>query len=237
MVDEPATHHLPSRKDYIGESWTLVPSKEDGTPLRFQTYFNLPVNSLAHNLIKESVKLHKELHHIRELLRQAKTKPYRIKKDGAPKGRATITYRGGVPTSRDAPVPGTKRFRVKGKLAPRYIDPFKIIDRQGEVAYKIELPSEIPDVHKNFQVSQLRKCLQVPNHPDLYKDIDHQAIDLQPDFTYRDRPFSILDEAQHCTRSRTIKYFKVQWKNHTEAEATSEHQDYFRSEFPYLFSS
>ena len=77
MADEPATRYLPFRKDDLGESWTLIPSKEDGTPLRFQTYFSLSADSLAHNLIKESVKLCKELHHTRELLRQAKTKPDR----------------------------------------------------------------------------------------------------------------------------------------------------------------
>jgi hypothetical protein len=86
MADEPATRYLPFRKDDLGESWTLISSKEDGTPLRFQTYFSLSADSLVHNLIKESMKLREELHHTRELLRQAKTKPDRIKKDGAPEG-------------------------------------------------------------------------------------------------------------------------------------------------------
>jgi hypothetical protein len=54
---------------------------------------------------------------------------------------------------------GTRRFRVKGKLAPRYVGPFKIIDRKGEVAYQLELPPQLSDVHDVFHISQLKKCL------------------------------------------------------------------------------
>ena len=135
------------------------------------------------------------------------------------------------------PLKGTKRFHVKGKLAPRFIGPFKITARRGEVAYQLELPPELSGVHNVFHVSQLRKFLQVPNRSDPCKEIDHQAVDLQPDLTYRERPIRILDEAERCTRSRTITFFKVQWSNHTEAEATWEHEDYFRSEFPELFNA
>ena len=96
---------------------------------------------------------------------------------------------------RVTPLKGTKRFHVKGKLAPRFIGPFEITARRGEVAYQLELPPELSDVHNVFHVSQIRKCLQVPDKPDLYKDVDHHAIDLQPDLTYRARPIRILDEA------------------------------------------
>jgi hypothetical protein len=54
---------------------------------------------------------------------------------------------------------GTQRFKIKGKLAPRYVGPFKIIRRKGEVAYQLELPSQLSDVHDVFHVSQLKKCL------------------------------------------------------------------------------
>lgn len=103
MVDELNTHLLPYRKDEICTTWTLVPSKEDGTPLMFQTYFNLSTDSLANNLIMDSVNLRKELNNACDLLRQTKTKLDGINKDGAPKGRPTIAYRGGVPPSRHAP--------------------------------------------------------------------------------------------------------------------------------------
>jgi hypothetical protein len=61
-----------------------------------------------------------------------------------------------------SPMTGTRRFKVKGKLAPRYVGPFKIFDRGGEVAYQLELPPQLSDVHDVFHVSQLKKCLRVP---------------------------------------------------------------------------
>jgi hypothetical protein len=58
-----------------------------------------------------------------------------------------------------SPTRGTCRFKVKGKLAPRYVGPFKIVDRRGEVTYQLELPPQLSDVHDVFHVSQLKKCL------------------------------------------------------------------------------
>jgi hypothetical protein len=60
-----------------------------------------------------------------------------------------------------SPMRGMKRFKVKGKLSPRYIGPFKILERKGEVAYQLELPDSLSDVHDVFHVSQLKKCLRV----------------------------------------------------------------------------
>jgi hypothetical protein len=57
---------------------------------------------------------------------------------------------------------GFHRFKIRGKLAPRYIVPFKILEQRGEVAYQLELPPQLSDVHHVFHVSQLRKCLRVP---------------------------------------------------------------------------
>lgn len=112
MADEPATRHLPFIKDEDGGSWTLTPSSKEGAPFRFQTYLSLSADSLAHNLIKKSVKLRQELHHTRELLRQAKTKTGKIKKDGAPEGQPVVAYRGGIPPARDTP---TRRHRMSAK--------------------------------------------------------------------------------------------------------------------------
>jgi hypothetical protein len=61
-----------------------------------------------------------------------------------------------------SPMRGTRRFKVKGKLAPRYVGPLKVIDHKGEVAYQLELPPQLLDVHNLFHVSQLKKCLWVP---------------------------------------------------------------------------
>jgi hypothetical protein len=78
-------------------------------------------------------------------------------------------------------------FHVKGKLAPRYISPFKILERHGEISYKLEMPAELSEFHDVFHISQLRKCLQVPSKPETFKEIDHNPIDLNHDLTYRER--------------------------------------------------
>jgi hypothetical protein len=54
---------------------------------------------------------------------------------------------------------GTRRFKVKEKLAPRYVGPFKVISHKGEVTYQLNLPSQLSDIHDVFHVSQLNKCL------------------------------------------------------------------------------
>jgi hypothetical protein len=121
-----------------------------------------------------------------------------------------------------------QRFHVKGKLAPRYIGPFKILNRKGTMSYKLELAPKLSEFHDVFHMSQLRKCLQVPNKPETFTEIDHNSIDLNSDLTYRERPIRILEEDVHLTHRHKIKMYKVQWSNHTEDEATWEREDYLR---------
>ena len=61
-----------------------------------------------------------------------------------------------------SPMRGIRRFNVKGKLAPQYIGPFKVLERKGEVAYRLELPTNLSGVHDVFHISQLKKCMRVP---------------------------------------------------------------------------
>ena len=92
-------------------------------------------------------------------------------------------------------------------------------------------------MHDVFHISQLRKCLEVPDKPNVFQNIDHQSIDLNHDLTYHEELVKIIDEDVHLTRRRKIKFYKVQWSNHSGEEATWEHEDYLRNEFPNLFSS
>jgi hypothetical protein len=131
---------------------------------------------------------------------------------------------------RVSPTRGLQRFKVKGKLAPRFIGPFRVIARRGKVAYQLELPAELSDVHDVFHVSQLRRCVS-----NLEKKVQHQDLDIQPDLTYREHPIKILEESERRTRQNVIKFYKVQWSNHTEEEATWEREDHLRTEYPYLF--
>jgi hypothetical protein len=127
---------------------------------------------------------------------------------------------------------GTHRFGIKGKLAPRYIGPFKVLGKRGQVSYQLELPPNLSLVHDVFHVSQLKKCLKDPG-----RAVDHETIDLREDLSYQEHPIRILDEAERKTRNKSVKFYKVQWSNHSDKEATWEREDLLRSEYPALFTS
>ena len=125
---------------------------------------------------------------------------------------------------------GLRRFKVKGKLAPRYIGPFKILEKRGEVAYQLELPPQLSDVHDVFHISQLKKCLRVPE-----EQLPMGELDLNNDLWYTKRPIKILETAERVTRSKTIRMCKVQWSHHSEDEATWEHEEDLKADYPDLF--
>jgi hypothetical protein len=129
-----------------------------------------------------------------------------------------------------SPMRSVKRFNMKGKLAPRYVGPFKIIARRGEVAYQIELPENLSGVHDVFHVSQLKKCLRVPK-----EQIPLEELTVKEDLTYEEFSVKILETAERVTRSRVIKMCKVQWNRYSEAEATWEREDELRKSYPQLF--
>ena len=80
---------------------------------------------------------------------------------------------------RVTPLKGTHCFGIKGKLAPRYIGPFRILAKRGEVAYQLELTPHLSRVHDGFHVSQLRRCFSDP-----IRGVDHKTLDLQDNLTY-----------------------------------------------------
>ena len=132
---------------------------------------------------------------------------------------------------RVTPMRGTHRFGIKGKLAPRYIGPFKIRGRRGEVAYALELPEKLK-VHDVFHISQLKKCFKDPG-----RTVDHELINLQEDLSYQEHPTKILEVAERRTRNKSIKFCKVQWSHHSVDEATWEREDELRANYPTLFVS
>ena len=121
---------------------------------------------------------------------------------------------------------GVNRFGVKGKLAPRYIGLFPILEQCGPVAYRLQLLETLSAVHNLFHVSQLKKCLWVP---DRTIDVD---VTLEPDLAYSEHPIRVLDQKDRITRKRTLKFYKVHWNQHTEYEATWETQDFLEKNFP-----
>jgi hypothetical protein len=109
---------------------------------------------------------------------------------------------------------GVKRFGVKGKLASRYIKPFPIFEKCGTVAYKLGLPPSLARVHDILHLSQLKKCLKAPVDVVLPK-----MTPLKADLSYPEHPIKVLDQKDRVTRCKIIKFFKIQWSNHSE-EAT-----------------
>jgi hypothetical protein len=129
-----------------------------------------------------------------------------------------------------SPLRGMRRFKVKGKLSPRYIGPFLIFRRVGEMACQLELPDSLSDVHNVFHVSQLKKCLRVPEEQLLMEELS-----VQSDLTYTEYPIKILDTLPQVTRSKVIKMCKVQWSHHGQDEATWEREEELRIDFSHLF--
>jgi len=127
---------------------------------------------------------------------------------------------------------GVNRFWVKGELAPRYIGPFPIIDRCGQVAYRLKLPERLSGVHNVFHVSQLKKCLRVPEQVQ-----DIEDVELEPDLTYTKYPIQVLDRKDIVTRRTTNRWYKVQWSQHYEDEDTWESEDYLMENFPKFHAS
>nr|ABF96926.1 retrotransposon protein, putative, Ty3-gypsy subclass [Oryza sativa Japonica Group] len=117
---------------------------------------------------------------------------------------------------RVTPLRGVHRFQTKGKLAPRFVGPFRIIARRGEVAYQLELPASLGNVHDVFHVSQLKKCLRVPS-----EQADSEQIEVREDLTYMERPVKILDTMERRTRNWVIRFCMVQWSNHAELRSTA----------------
>jgi hypothetical protein len=99
---------------------------------------------------------------------------------------------------------GVKRFGLKGKPAPRYIGPFLILEKCGTVAYKIELRPSLIGVYDIFHVSQLKKCLKAPMDVVLL-----EVTPLEADLTYPKHLIKILDQKDHVTRRKTVKFFEI----------------------------
>jgi hypothetical protein len=125
-----------------------------------------------------------------------------------------------------------RRFKVKGKLSPRFIGPFMILKRVGKVAYQLELPDHLADVHDVFHVSQLKKYLRV-----LEEQLPMEELSVQDDLTYTEYPIKILDTLTRVMRNKVIRICKVQWSHHGDDEATWEREEELRIEFPHLFPS
>ncbi|GJY21765.1 reverse transcriptase [Tanacetum coccineum] len=123
-----------------------------------------------------------------------------------------------------SPFRGVKRFGIKGKLSPRFIGPFEILERIGEVSYRLALPPQLSHVHDVFHVSLLRGYHYHPLHVASYP-----FDQIQPDMSLSEEPESILDRQERVMRNKVIPFVKILWKNHPEREATWETEESMRA--------
>ncbi|GJY44912.1 reverse transcriptase domain-containing protein [Tanacetum coccineum] len=130
-----------------------------------------------------------------------------------------------------SPWKGVVRFGKKGKLAPRFVGPFEIIEKVGPVAYRLDLPEELDGVHDTFHVSNLKKCLADPT---LQVPLDEIQVDAKLNFV--EEPVEILErEFKKLKRSR-IAIVKVRWNSKRGPEFTWEREDQMKLKYPHLFS-
>ena len=122
------------------------------------------------------------------------------------------------------------RFGKRGKLNPRYIGPFEIVERIGPVAYRLDLPKELSRVHNGFHISMLRKYISDPSHV-----LETPEIELRDDLSYEEQPVQILGREEKEFRNKIIFLVKVLWRNYLVEEATWKQEDQILSQYPHLF--
>ena len=130
-----------------------------------------------------------------------------------------------------SPVKGVHRFGVKGKLSPRYIGPYEILERIGPVAYRLALPPSLSEVHNVFHISQLRKCL---SDPEIV--IEAKQPEIQSDLTTLEQTVEILERTEKVLRNKMVPLVKVLWKGPVGQQSTWEVESTIRKKYPALFS-
>ena len=129
------------------------------------------------------------------------------------------------------PKRGVVKFGKGGKLSPRFIGPFEILERVGSVAYQLTLPPNMSGVHEVFDVSMLRRYT-----PDPAPVVDWGEINVDTDGTFDEGPMCIMDSRDQVLRRKTVRLVRVLWRQHRGVEeSTWEREDTIRATYPFLF--
>nr|GEU52424.1 putative reverse transcriptase domain-containing protein [Tanacetum cinerariifolium] len=126
---------------------------------------------------------------------------------------------------------GVMRFGKRGKLSPRFIGPFKVIERIGPIAYKLELLDKLRGIHDTFHVSNLKRCFVMD---DVVILLDEVQLDDKLHFV--EESVEIMDREVKRLKQSRIPIVKVRWNSRQGAEFTWEREDLFRSKYPHLFA-
>nr|GEW45813.1 putative reverse transcriptase domain-containing protein [Tanacetum cinerariifolium] len=130
-----------------------------------------------------------------------------------------------------SPWKGVVRFGKRGKLNPVYVGPFKVLERVGDVAYKLDLPEELSRVHNTFHVSNLKKC-----HADEPLAVPLDGLHVDDKLHFIEKPVEIMDREVKRLKKSQIPLVKVRWNSKRGLEFTWEHKDQFRKKYPHLLT-
>ena len=128
------------------------------------------------------------------------------------------------------PKRGVVRFGKRGKLSPRFIEPFEILERVGTVSYRLDLPPSMSGVHEVFHVFMLWRYTPNPAHV-----VDWGEIEVGTDRTFEEGPVCIMDSRDQVLRRKTVRLVRVLWHHRGVEESTWEREDTMRATYPFLF--
>ena len=128
------------------------------------------------------------------------------------------------------PKRGEVRFGKRGKLSPRFIGPFEILERIDTVAYRLALPPSMSGVHEVFHISMLRKYTPDPAH---VVDLGH--IEVDTDGTFEEGPVCFVDSCDQVLRRKAVRLVLVLGRHYGVEESTWEREDTMRATYPFLF--
>ena len=128
------------------------------------------------------------------------------------------------------PKRGVVRFGKRGKLSPRFIGPFEILERMGTVAYRLTLSPSMSGVHEVFHVSMIREYTQDPAHV-----VNWGQIEIDTDGAFEEGPVCIVDSSDRVLRRKTVRLVRVIWQHCGVEESTWEREDTMRATYPFLF--
>ncbi|GKE60494.1 putative reverse transcriptase domain-containing protein [Tanacetum coccineum] len=130
-----------------------------------------------------------------------------------------------------SPWKGVVHFGKRGKLNPKYVGPFKVLEWVGDVAYKLELPQELSRVHNTFHASNLKKC-----YADEPLAVPLDGLHFDDKLQFVEEPVKIMDREVKRLRQSRVPIVKVRWNSRRDPEFTWEREDQFRKKYPHLFT-